>query len=487
MHEWLIGPTSPIRARDASKALGRFARHTLPNTSRAIEPARIAGQEVRGLIRRAAWLRRTPPAVRTLADGLREFQSLLLNRQALRSAFETTAGKRVLFVGQAYYYSWYLSRALRQLGWSADVLNWDLNQATQIYYHGEDFRFADGPPADQVVESLAFFLDAVYNYDIFHFSNAHAMSFGFQLEDEIGRRFGPHREIHLLKDLGKKIVYTNNGCLDGVSQTSFASWGETPVCGICRWRNNPAVCSDERNLQWGRFRNSVADFQCLLGGNRIDFNDAPTVHEVPEVYCLRPDLWHPELEVPSRLRRSALPPNGVRLYHGIGQRADRTDEEGVNIKCSHIYRPLVERLRRDGYVLDILEPTGVPNLDVRFLQVQADIFLEMLTYGWFGATAKEGMMLGKPVVGYIRPEWLESLRQEIPDYAAELPIVNATPDTIESVLRDLIDNPEKRQAIGRRSREFALKWHSDTAAGRRFDQIYRRLLEGDRQLRQIPA
>ena len=34
----------------------------------------------------------------------------------------------------------------------------------------------------------------------------------------------------------------------------------------------------------------------------------------------------------------------------------------------------------------------VPNKEVRFYQVQADIFLDMLTYGFFGATAREAMM-----------------------------------------------------------------------------------------------
>lgn len=484
---WLTGPSFPIAPHDVSGAIRRLDRRTAVNTNRAAETGHAKARELRRLIRKAAWLRQDPPTVRARQDGLREFQSLFVNRHALRPVFEKTAATRVLFVGQCYYYSWYLSRALRRLGWSADLLNWDTNPKTQIYYHGEDFRFSDGDRAHQITDGLAFYLDAIYNYDIFHFSNAHGISFGSQLQEEISDRFGRNQEIHLLKDLGKKIVYTNNGCLDGVSQTSFASWGETPVCAICRWRNQPIVCSDERNLQWGSFRNSVADFQCLLGGNRIDFNDAPTVHEVPEAYCIPPDLWRPDLEVPDHMRCAALPAGGVRLYHGIGERSERTDEEGVNIKCSHIYRPLLDRLRRAGYLLDILEPTAVPNVDVRFLQVQADIFLDMLTYGWFGATAKEGMMLGKPVIAYIRPEWLESLRQELPDYAAELPVVNATPDTIELVLRDLIDHPEKRNAIGQRSRAFALKWHSDDAAGRRFDQIYRRLLEGDRQLRDTAA
>jgi glycosyltransferase involved in cell wall biosynthesis len=143
----------------------------------------------------------------------------------------------------------------------------------------------------------------------------------------------------------------------------------------------------------------------------------------------------------------------------------------------------VGKLQNEGLAIDLINPTGIPNKEVRFLQAQADIFLEMLTFGWFGANAREAMMLGKPVICYIRPEWLESLRQEIPDYAAELPIISATPDTVEEILRDLITNPDKRREIGQRSRDFAVKWHSAEAGGRRFDKIYTKLLQGDLLLR----
>ena len=448
------------------------------------ERAAAAGPDaLRATVRRAAGLRRRPSQQPQLADGLRELQFLLANRVRLRDAFARTAGRRVLFVGQSYYNAWYLSRALRRRGWTADLLNFDTNPASQIYYHGEDHRFTDAP--DAFARNLAFFLTSVYAYDVFHFTGAHNICFGLFLQERIAERFGEHQEIHLLKDLGKKIVYTNNGCLDGVSQAAFASWGDVPVCSICMWRNNPTVCSDARNLEWGRFRNSVADFQCLVGGNRTDYNLAPTVHEVPEFYCLSSEIWRPDLEIPDQFKLAPLPPNGVRLYHGIGHRSSRTDDDGVNIKCSHIYRPVIERLRNVGYVLDLLEPTDVPNRDLRYVQAQADIFLDMLTYGFVGAMAREALMLGKPVIAYLRPEWMASMRREIPDYAAELPIVNATPDTVEAVLRDLIDHPDKRREIGRRSREFAVKWHSDEAGARRFDDIYRRLLTGEHLL--LPA
>ncbi|HEX6051404.1 MAG TPA: glycosyltransferase, partial [Gemmatimonadaceae bacterium] len=120
---------------------------------------------------------------------------------------------------------------------------------------------------------------------------------------------------------------------------------------------------------------------------------------------------------------------------------------------------------------------GVPNKEVRFIQVQADIVVDMLTFGWFGSNIREAMMLGKPVVCYLRPEWLERMRRQIPEYIDELPVVSATPDTVEGVLKDLVNSPERRRELGERSRAFALKFHSAQAGARRMDQIYRELLE----------
>jgi len=433
---------------------------------------------LRRMVREAAGLEGTISAGESLQDLLAELEFIRINKALLRPVLQSLSGKRVLYSGQAYYNNWYLSRALRMHGWKADVLNWDTNLASQIYYHGEDYRF-DGTGAEEVTRNLSFYVTSLYSYDIFHFSNAHGICFGLLLQALFEQHFGRYSEIRLLKDLGKKIVYSNNGCLDGVSQSSFAKWGPESVCSICRWRSEPMVCSDERNLEWGEFRNSVADFQCHLGGNRVDYNDDPRVHEVPEFYCLDKDFWHSEIEIPDAFRLPPAPPGTVWLYHAVGNGEDRTAEDGVNIKSSHIYLPLIKKLKEQGLLLELIAPTGIPNRDVRFLQAQADIFLDMLTFGWFGANVREAMMLGKPVICFVRPEWLESLRQEIPDYAKELPVVSATPDTVEEVLLDLIANPEKRREIGQRGREFAVKWHSAEAGGRRFDEIYGKLLQGN--------
>jgi hypothetical protein len=387
---------------------------------------------------------------------------------------------RVLYAGQAYYNAWYLSRELRKLGWKADVLNWDTNPAADIYYHGEDFRLDNDSP-HPALRHLAQYLRWIGQYDIFHFSNAHAMKFSAYLHHGVATHLRPGDEIRLLKRLGKRIVYSNNGCLDGVSQTSFASWGDRPVCTDCAWRTNPRVCSDERNLTWGAFRNSMADYQILLGGNRIDYNLDRRVHEEPEFYCLDEEFWHPQLSIPPNFRLPAA--NGaVRIYHAVGNATSRSEPETRrNIKSSHIYVPLIEQLKNEGFDIELISFESVPNRDLRYYQLQADIFVDMLTYGFFGATAREAMMLGKPVVCYLRPEWLQSMRAEIPDYVDELPIVSATSETVRDVLIDLITHPEKRREIGARGREFAVKWHSSRVAARRFDTIYTRLLAGDNE------
>ena len=472
-----------LNAFNLSLSVKRFCEVAENDKSTDPRSVSLRSDDLRRLVRFSAGLSSELLGQVTIADLVEEFRFIHANAQILMPAFLALTSQRVLFCGQAYYNSWYLSRALRPLGWKADVYNWDENPTSQIYYHGEDFLLGKDIPLN-AEGVLNFYLSSIYAYDVFHFSNANGISFGGHLQAAISEHFGMYGEIYLLKTLGKKIIYSNNGCLDGVSQTAFSKWGPESVCGICRWQNEPMVCSDAHNLAWGKFRNSVADYQCLLGGNRVDSNDDPRVHEVPEFYCLDPEIWRPNIDIPEHY---CLPPAAghlVRLYHAVGNRVERTRSDGTNIKSSHVYLPLIDRLRAEGLEIELIEPMGLPNKEVRFLQAQADIFLDMLTYGWFGANAREAMMLAKPVICYIRPEWLESLREEIPEYADELPIISATPQTVESVLRDLIAAPKKRQEIGIRSREFAVKWHSATAAGKRFDQIYRALQAGDPLLRQ---
>ena len=401
-------------------------------------------------------------------------QSNGLHESAQAAVGQTRPG-RVLYVGQCYYNTWYLSRALRELGWKADVLNIDAVENDQIFYHGQDFRFRYGSKKN-ALGHLIFYLRALRQYDIFHFTGAWNLRIVSDFDQSMGGVLPERWDIRLLKKLGKKIAYSNVGCLDGVSQSSFRTWLPQPVCDICPWQNRADVCSDERNLAWGKLRNSLADYQVTLGGNRKDYNDDPRVHEVPQFYCLDSHVWNPDLLIPSNYRLP-IPAETVKIYHSIGNHESRSEAtSNRNIKSTHIYVPTIERLKAAGHNVEMIFFHDVPNKKLRYYQAQADIVVDMLTYGWFGANVREAMMLGKPAICFLRPEWLESMRREIPDYVDELPVISATPENIYEILEDLIKHPEKRREIGDRSREFAVKWHSAEAGARRLDQIYSSLL-----------
>jgi glycosyltransferase involved in cell wall biosynthesis len=321
-------------------------------------------------------------------------------------------------------------------------------------------------------------LEIFERYDVIHFTGVNGIRLLNYFDPFLFKSEPLGWDVEALKRGGLKIVYSNIGCLDGVSQTSFAKWSTPPVCHICKWRNVPEVCSDERNLAWGRLRNHVSDYQVNIGCNRADMNLDPRVHEEPEFYCLDPDVWDPKIEIPEKYRMPEEP-GMVRIYHAVGNFKERTNEGNINIKTTHIILPTIQRLKKDGLPVREVFVSGVPNRDVRFIQVQCDIFVDMLTYGFFGANLREAMMLGKVGVCYLRPEWLKLIREEIPSYIDELPIVSATPETVYEILADLVRNPEKRADIGRRSRTFALKWHSSGEAAARLAQIYSALMRGE--------
>lgn len=470
---------------------------------------------------------------------------------------------RVLFIGTAYYNTWYLSRALRARGWLADTFS-DVGDGAHDYMHGCDYRLRNlvstsWPPEEAALirqitreyleqlrqapppppgsthprrtvftrwlrrwlplrkrcspptstaeliqrliqetdsETLALLLpeflqrlyphppaelqplcNVVQKYDILHFCGVQNLRFFYFFNPILIGCLPIGWDIALLRRLGKKIVYSITGCLDGVAQSSFRRWGPYPICDICRWRDVPEVCSDQRNLEWGHLRNHLTDYIINIGGNRIDYNNDERVHEVPEFYCLDPDFWRPDLEIPEKYRLP-WPSHVVKIYHAVGNYHLRTRENQKNIKTTHIIVPAVQRLKAAGYPVELIFCTDVPNQDVRFYQVQADIVVDMLTYGFFGANIREALMLGKAAVCYLRPEWLENMRREVPGYVDELPVVSATPETIEQVLVDLIKNPQKRQELGQRGRQFALKWHSAQVAARRLEEIYLALLAG---------
>jgi glycosyltransferase involved in cell wall biosynthesis len=86
----------------------------------------------------------------------------------------------------------------------------------------------------------------------------------------------------------------------------------------------------------------------------------------------------------------------------------------------------------------------------------ADVIVDQLNAGWYGVFAIEAMALGKPVVTFLHDE---AVRKTEEAFDVEVPIVNATAETLAGALRPLVESADARQRVGRASRAYVEEVH----------------------------
>jgi len=83
-----------------------------------------------------------------------------------------------------------------------------------------------------------------------------------------------------------------------------------------------------------------------------------------------------------------------------------------------------------------------------------DVFIDQVGIGWYGAQAVEALILGKPVLCYLREDHRQAYLPK-----GETGIVNTKHGQIGAALADLIDNPDRLQSLARAGRDFAQTFH----------------------------
>ncbi|MGQ3414365.1 glycosyltransferase [Natrinema sp. LN54] len=124
----------------------------------------------------------------------------------------------------------------------------------------------------------------------------------------------------------------------------------------------------------------------------------------------------------------------------------------------------MSQLQNDGYDIELQVVEGNHDTVIEQLQT-ADIVVDQLRLGTFGVVALEAMAAGTPVICYIR----DDLRER---YPGSLPIVNATPESIESVLRRLVSDSERRLELSADGRDYVEEYHSLPVVGERLVELY---------------
>jgi hypothetical protein len=407
--------------------------------------------------------------------GLRSRVAFLERQAPQRSGVgDFLASKRsIVFLHNSYYNFYYLAAALRKRGWDAISVSIEPPHGEHSrFYHGNDLCLYDPDPFKMQQKLDRFLMETAERYRMVHFYGRGQMSFMPSEFDYTNDYNHWPFDFVRLKQAGLKIGYSVSGCLDGVAQTSVQNW--SGCCNRCVWQNNPKVCNDRGNLAWGHKVQMMCDLIASEGFPALDYQKGPKVFREPLTTALDPEEWHPGLEVPERYRLSRADGELI-VYHAVGNFEFRATKER-NLKGSGAVVAAIERLRAEGMKVKLEFVTNVPSTDVRFIQVQADVIVDQLNYGRYGATAREGMMLGRPTVCYLHKD--EPPGEDHLESIEKCPLVSANEATIYDVLRDLLSDQQKRQAIGRASREFAVKWHGAGQCAARFEKLYDRLFAG---------
>jgi hypothetical protein len=324
-----------------------------------------------------------------------------------------TKGTRVLHApfdvgGNAYG----LSRAERELGLESDVVV--VEESSFAFGVDLNLRAGLGQPRWRRLQRRAAFLArAMSRYDIFHYNFGRALL----TTERFGRVFD---ELALVKRAGKTVLVTFQGCDARPHEECF-----------CR---NP-ICAAE-----SPYRAKRASRMARLADR---------------AFYLNPDL------------RNWVPGGRWLPYASVDPRAIEPAPPGPHEAVTIAHAPTDRHVKGTRHVIEAVEALQAEGLSVRLELLEglsheqtvqrcaeADIVVDQLLIGWYGAFAVEAMALSKPVLCFIRED--DPLDNPL---GAELPIVRTNPATLVSDLRALTIDARRRRDVGLAGRRFVEKHH----------------------------
>jgi hypothetical protein len=269
------------------------------------------------------------------------------------------------------------------------------------------------------------------------------------------------------------IGYMPTGCLDGGRQSDIRRI-TNGLCRSCVWENRPDVCSDAKAQGWADRLEAVCDWVGLECDWAVGRRTGAKYVRGPVVTALDSSAWLPGLRIPKEMRIPRKEEE-VLIYHAVGN-TDLRRRAKRDIKGTGAVLAAVETLQKEGLPVRLVFFSEVPSTKIKYYQTQADIVVDQLRYGRYGANARECMMLGLPVVGWI--DGRQEDRDDVHRALEECPIVRANVDTVTDVLRDLVQDRRGRQRLGADSRKFAVRWHGDEACAERYEKVIDRIRQG---------
>jgi len=253
------------------------------------------------------------------------------------------------------------------------------------------------------------------------------------------------RDLPILKKMGKKIIFHCHGC-----DVKYYEQGmDFPLnaCHHCYRTRDSSTKKQTLNLM-----RTYANAFVVTTPDLLKF--------VPEATYIPTALQIEKLQAVSPRAHDGP----LRIFHAYSDpviKGTRYIEEALG--------PLIEAGKVTLSVIQTRpnKTLSPPREEVLRIARDADIAIDQMFIGWYGLFAQEMMALGKPVICYIN--------KKLASWQPELPIVQADPTSLLSVVEQLIKNNDLRTEKGAEGRRFVERVHSARVVAQQLIDLYQSL------------
>lgn len=308
--------------------------------------------------------------------------------------------------------------------------------------HSEVLTFSD---RENKLKKLLLRLQAFYNvrghFDVYHFNSGssllHAPQYGLNLFD-----------LPFYPSAAKKIM-TFQGC---------DARQKYPTIKRLRAKNCDFAGCFEADCYQGVCNSGQRDKQRRKTIEKAD-------RHIDHFFALNPDLLH---FLPKG--KSSFLPYSI---GGFSEIQLKTASFFKDDKITIVHAPTQRAAKGTRYILQAIEKLQddfpgkinfkvVENLSwesALSAYREADLFIDQVLIGWYGAVAVEVMKMGIPVACYINQDDLHFVPEKMQQ---ALPLINLNKSNCYAVLKDMITNRERLPQLGKQSLAYVNEWHDPT-------------------------
>lgn len=320
-----------------------------------------------------------------------------------------------------------LKEGFEKLGWKVDFyssektmhmynyFNNDYQSVKRIQYSGNKFI--------NYLQIFVFILKLIFKYDYFIF-----------LQGSEGYLLSGYKDIRILKWLGKKIAVIFAGCDVRVPElVNKYKWNPCVQCTEsyqkfvgCRF---PDKYKKLKSLKQ-HFDNIFSPDECAGYFNNQYYPFFYPVKDIKSLYATSRKLIKNQK-------------NKILIVHAPTNELYKGSE--------YIYKAV--NAVKKKYDVELVKLQNLSRQELYQKILECDLLIDQMLGGFYGVLAVETMYLEIPVVCYIREDIWEKIKDICPIYAAN-------PDNLEETLIRILNNPQELIERGKKSREYALKYHS---------------------------